>query len=226
MSESSQKTPAEQHIEAIMRELDPDSERYRVLKSARRFKSSWVELGEELHKVSRQHLYRDWGYACFEDYCSREVRIKKATALKLTRAYNYLARQEPQLLRDETRLSVLPDYRTIDLLRQAQLEQQVTGEQYQTLRNSALEQLRSRPTVLKQFREMTATKENPREQRVRHGKAALSAVRRLLGSLEPLTDLARVYAEPLRELHDLLERELRPENTPEQPNADHNIASQ
>ncbi len=226
MPESSQKTPAEQHIEEIMRELDPASVRYRVLNSARRFKSSWVELGEELHKISRQHLYRDWGYACFEEYCSREVRIRKATARKLTRAYDYLARKEPQLLRDEPRLSALPDYRTVDLLRQAQQEQQVTGEQYQALRDTALEQARSHPTVLKQFRQMTAADRDPREQRVLHGKAALSAVKRLLGSLEPLGDLADAYAEPLGELHDLLERELRTASATEQPKGQHNSASQ
>lgn len=208
MTEQSAKTKAEQHIEEIMQQLDPASERYRVLNSARRFKSSWIELGEELLKVNQEHLYRNWGYESFEDYCTREVRIKKPTALKLTRAYNYLAKEEPQLLNRQADLSPLPDYRTVDLLRQARQEEQLSVDQYDALRKTALEQARSHPTVLKQFKEMTAaTDSDPQAERMRYCKSALSATRRLLSNLENLDNLADAYQVPLLELLELLERE-------------------
>lgn len=225
MSDESPKSKAEQHIEEIMQQLDPASERYRVLNSARRFKSSWVELGEELLKVNRENLYRDWGYESFEDYCSREVRIKKPTALKLTRAYNYLTREEPQLLARQSELSPLPDYRTVDLLRQAREEEQLSGDQYTELRKTALEQQRSHPTVLKQFKEMTAASIDPQAERQRHCKTALSATKRLLGSLDELEELAP-YRAPLVELLELLEQAVAEQDSPGDAAGGHDNTSQ
>lgn len=227
MTEQSAKTKAEQHIEEIMQQLDPASERYRVLNSARRFKSSWIELGEELLKVNQEHLYRTWGYESFEDYCTREVRIKKPTALKLTRAYNYLAKEEPQLLSRQAELNPLPDYRTVDLLRQARQEEQLSVDQYDALRKTALEQSRSHPTVLKQFKEMTAaTNSDPQEERMRHCKTAMSATRRLLNSLENLENLADAYQAPLMELLELLERETAEQDLQGNASIEHDNASQ
>lgn len=226
MPEQPPKTKAELHMEEIMQQLDPASERYRVLNSARRFKSSWVELGEELLKVNRGHLYRDWGYESFEDYCAQEVRIKKPTAQKLTRAYNYLAQEEPQLLTRQAELNPLPDYRTVDLLRQAREEEQLSGDQYTALRKAALEQQRSHPTVLKQFKEMTATGVDPQADRQRHCKMALNAAKRLLGSLDELEDLAPAYRPPLLELLDLLEQAATEGNPPQDTCGKHDSASQ
>ena len=79
-----------------MHQLEPGTPRFEVLESARRFKSSWVELGERLIAVNEKKLYREWGYITFEEYCAKEVRIKKPTALKLTRAYRFLEKEEPQ----------------------------------------------------------------------------------------------------------------------------------
>lgn len=227
MPEQSPKTKAEQHIEDIMQHLDPASERYRVLSSARRFKSSWVQLGEELLKVNQEHLYRNWGYESFEDYCTQEVRIKKPTALKLTRAYNYLIKEEPQLLSRQAELNPLPDYRTVDLLRQARQEEQLSGDQYDALRKTALEQARSHPTVLKQFKEMTAaSNSDPQGERMRHCKSALSSTRRLLSSLENLSHLADAYLTPLMELLELLEQEIAAQEPQESTSAAHDNASQ
>jgi hypothetical protein len=227
VTEQAPKTKAEQHIEEIMQQLDPASERYRVLNSARRFKSSWVELGEELLKVNQEQLYRTWGYESFEDYCTREVRIKKPTALKLTQAYNYLAKEEPQLLSRQAELNPLPDYRTVDLLRQARQEEQLSVDQYDALRKTALEQARSHPTVLKQFKEMTAAgNSDPQAERMRHCKSALSATRRLLSSLEHLDHLAGAYQAPLMELLALLEGESAEQDPQGKASIEHDNASQ
>ena len=71
------KSGGERHIEKIMQELEPESERYQVLDTAKRFKSSWVELGEKLLKVSSTARFSEWGYGSFEEYCVQEIRIKK-----------------------------------------------------------------------------------------------------------------------------------------------------
>ena len=127
------KTSGARHIEQLMQQLPPDSERYRVLASARQFKSSWVELGEWLARVSNSNQFSDWGYTTFEDYCTREVRIRRKTAEKLLLAYRFLERKEPGLIERKAG-HPLPDYRSVDLLRQADEERPFSMAEYAELR--------------------------------------------------------------------------------------------
>lgn len=180
----------EKHIEQLMQELQPDSDRYRVLATAKQFKASWAELGERLIQVSQRSLFKDWGYDSFSDYCSREIRIRKATAEKLTLAYRFLERQEPGLLARSEGLQPLPDYRSIDLLRRAHEEGQFEPEQYQALREAVVEDERSLPVVRKQFQEVTRAREEQVTTRLRQARVALSTARRLQTALEPLDDVA------------------------------------
>jgi hypothetical protein len=47
------------------------------LVTAQKFKSSWVELGALLVKVRHEGLWEEWGFAGFEEYCSKELRLKR-----------------------------------------------------------------------------------------------------------------------------------------------------
>jgi hypothetical protein len=76
-----------------------DGFRAEVDDAARRFKASWVELARHLVRVKRKGLYEEWGYATFEAYCARELRIKKATAQKLLASFGFLEKHEPQAVR-------------------------------------------------------------------------------------------------------------------------------
>jgi hypothetical protein len=92
------KTKAEAAIARARDEVEPASFRHEVLSAAQRFKSSWVELGSVLVRVRDEGLFDGWGFASFEAYCAKELRIKKQTALKLTSSYAFLARHEKALL--------------------------------------------------------------------------------------------------------------------------------
>lgn len=188
MSEIKQ-TKAEKYIEQLMQELQPESDRYRVLATAKQFKASWAELGERLVNVNQHSLFRDWGYDSFGDYCSREIRIRKATAEKLTLAYRFLEREEPGVLARKDSLQPLPDYRSIDLLRRAQEEGQFEPEQYQALREAVVEDERSLPVVRKQFQEVTRAKEETITTNLRQARLALNTARRLLTALEPMGEV-------------------------------------
>ncbi len=181
------KTKGELVIEQIMQQLDPASPRYRVLSVARQFKSSWVELGEQLCLVRNAGEYSAWGYNSFDDYCRQEVRIKKDTAIKLTGAYRYLEKEEPEILARSRQMQPIPDYRSIDLLRQAREEQQLNDEQYQQLRDTVIEKERSHPTVAKQFREFSGQNNPPSEEQLL--RQALTTVRRLDSQLQQLPDI-------------------------------------
>jgi hypothetical protein len=180
------KTKGELVIEQIMQQLDPSSPRYKVLTVAHQFKSSWVELGEQLNIVRNAGEYSSWGHGSFEDYCRDEVRIKKDTALKLTGAYRYLEKEEPETLARGRQMEQIPDYRSIDMLRKAQEDHQLSEEQFQLLRDAVIEKERSHPTVAKQFRELTGQNSLTEEQLLRQ---SLATARRLEGQILQLPNL-------------------------------------
>ena len=203
MTPESPKSKGEMIIERLMRELDPASERYRVLDTAKRFKSSWVELGEKLLEVQKGGLFRAWGYESFEDYCSREVRIKKPTAEKLTLAYRFLEKEEPELLARRTELKPLPDFRSVDLLRRAR-EEEFGEDDYSQLRRTVLEEERGHPTVARHFRELASPRDDEAASAL---KSALAAARRLESALQRVPDLPEL-AEQVQELVMVLEAKI------------------
>lgn len=202
------KSKGELVIERIMQELDPASPRYQVLATAKRFKSSWVELGEKLLQIQKAGQFREWGYDSFEDYCSREIRIKKPTAQKLTLAYRYLEKDEPELLVRQTELQPLPDYRSVELLRQAREEKAFSEDEYADLRRAVIDEERSHPTVLKRFREVAASRAEAPADPALPLKSALAAARRLETALRSVPDLAPEIPEEIGALVGLLEERL------------------
>lgn len=213
------KSKAEHHIEQIMQQIEPGSERYHALDSAKRFKSSWVDLGERLAAVRNRGLYRDWGYGDFDEYCSREIRLRKATADKLLLAYHFLEKNEPQLLARKQELRPLPDFRSIDLLRQAQDEKDFPAEDYAELRKAVIEEERSHPSVLKIFKETANEIEPPPADPSLHYRACLQTARRLDIALRSIDDLPAEHATNLTQLLAWLEmrqEQLTEQTTPEE----------
>jgi hypothetical protein len=200
------KSNSERHIETIMEQLEPGSDRYVVLDKAKRFKSSWVELGEKLLQVSSKGRFKEWGYGSFEEYCVQEIRIKRGTAEKLTMAYRFMEKEEPALLEKREDLKPLPDYRSVDLLRKAKEEKGFSDEEYSDLRKSVVEEERSHPTVLKKYKEVAALREevNP----LAPLKASLSAAKRLDSALRGLTAPPAVYLAQIGEMIAHLEDQL------------------
>lgn len=199
------KTKATLVIEKMMQELDPASDRYQVLAVASTFKSSWVALGEKLLHVKRNGLFQQWGYENFEDYCSREVRIKQPTAQKLTLAYSFIEKEEPQLMARPTELKPLPDYRSVELLRQAREEKDFSPEEYANLRRAVVEENRSHPTIRKQFQEISANRGEKSRTQLEHVKTGLSTTRRLAGILEEVVDMPESHYSHLEDLRIWLE---------------------
>jgi hypothetical protein len=200
------KSSSERHIETIMEQLEPGSDRYVVLDKAKQFKSSWVELGEKLLQVSSKGRFKEWGYGSFEEYCVQEIRIKRGTAEKLTMAYRFMEKEEPALLSTREELKPLPDYRSVDLLRKAKEEKGFSEEEYGKLRKSVVEEQRSHPTVAKQYKEVASLREEANPQAP--FKASLSAARRLESALRGLYDPPAQYLAQVGEIIAHLEQEL------------------
>lgn len=128
---------------AMEREIDSipaGSFRAQVLESARRFKASWLDLARHLVRVRGEGLWQEWGYATFEAYCSRELRIKKATAHKLVMSYGFLEKREPQVLQDEEMARKAPSFEVIEVLSRAEERGQLDDEVYREVREKLWEQ--------------------------------------------------------------------------------------
>lgn len=142
-------------IEAQLEQLEPGSERYTVLAAARDFKASWVDLGARLSRVREQEAYTAWGYTSFEAYCRRELRIKSATADKLTRSYSFLRDNEPRALEQREKRE-LPPLDVVDLLSQARERSQLTDKQIASIREEVFApgENPTKTQIVRRFREL------------------------------------------------------------------------
>jgi hypothetical protein len=126
---------------AESREVGASAEfRAQVRESARRFKASWVDLAAHLSRVRDEGLWQEWGFSTFESYCSKELRIKRATAQKLVASYSFLARREPQVLSDRARLQKAPSFEVIEVLSRAEERGQLDDDAYSAVREALWEQ--------------------------------------------------------------------------------------
>jgi hypothetical protein len=133
-------TAAAQKIEEQLEELPEGSTRRRILECARRFKSSWVELGRMLCEVRRDALWRAWGFKSFDAYCAKELFIRKATADKLTASYGFIERHEPSVARSEPAAArPPPSFEVIDVLSRAEAAGRLPENGWRELRDDVLE---------------------------------------------------------------------------------------
>jgi len=183
------KTKAISHIEEKMEKTDQESLRYQTLQSARRFKTSWIELGQYLQTVWRDKHYKSWGYTSFESYCSKEIAIKHSTALKLLRSYYFLEREEPSFLKarlSETEKVVkLPSCDSVDILRLAKDKKGLNEKDYKTLRYKVLDEGEDPKEVRSELKSILESYPgDPSEDEKR--KKQQVTIKRLLGTLKNL----------------------------------------
>jgi hypothetical protein len=127
---------AEQHLTERISHLPPGSFRSAVAQAARRFKSSWVELGKSLVKVRNEALFEEWGYPTFDAYCLSELRIRKATADKLVRSFSFLDKHEPERMQAEDIVEKAPAFEVVEVLAQAEDRGALSAQEYKSVRDS------------------------------------------------------------------------------------------
>lgn len=183
------RTKGIKNIENRMDQTDEGSVRYAVLKSAKDFKTSWIELGRILYSVWKDKLYKDWGYAEFETYVAREIGIRKETALKLLRSYTFLEKEAPMYVtRDysETAQAVaVPTYEAVDVLRSAAASSKLDKTDYATIKKYVLEKGKDAKEVKKDLTLMIKQREELDPEEARE-KRSLATVKRFLGALKAL----------------------------------------
>ena len=177
------------NIEAKMENLDINSLRYHILESAKNFKCSWIELGRSLYSVWKDKMYKEWGYVSFDVYVSREIGIRKQTAMKLLKSYYFLEKEEPQYLKNEYAVSTppahLPSYESVNLLRQAKNNKGLDENDYRDLKKEIFEKGRDAQELKKNLGVIIRSRQelDPEEAEEKKRRTVL---KRLLGQLRLL----------------------------------------
>src|SRR5215211_151283 len=127
---------AEAALADKLRDVSQGSFRHTVLQAARRFKASWVDLGKLLVKVRDEALFTGWGFATFDQYCVKELHIRKATADKLVRSFSFLARHEPKAVAHDEVVQTAPAFEVVEVLAGAEERGQLDAHDYRAIRES------------------------------------------------------------------------------------------
>ena len=183
------KTRSLENIEQKMEDIDRNSLRYQVLQKVKLLKTSWIELGQVLYSVWKDKMYKNWGSATFEAYTSKEIGIKKPTAMKLLRSYYFLEKEEPSYLKEEnaepTKAASIPSYEAVDVLRRAKNKKILDNEDYQSLKNKVFKKGGDVSEVKKDLTALIKERQELEPQEARKKRETV-VVKRLLSTLKTL----------------------------------------
>lgn len=190
-------------IEHKMEGLEEDSLRYKILESAKNFKSSWISLGQSLYSAWKDKLYKEWGYMTFDAYTSKEIGIKKMTAMKLLKSYYFLEKEEPHYLNQDSAPSNVPTYEAVNVLRLAKSKNALDGSDYASLKRDVLEHGKDAREVKKDLTVLMKQREELEPEEARR-KRKEAVIKRLLSALKTLkTDLETSKMLPASTIKDV-----------------------
>jgi hypothetical protein len=131
-----------------------DPERAELLRRARRFKASWVELAEALTAAKKHGTWRGWGYDSFDAYVRTELHLKPETADKLTGSYSFLQRRAPAVLRRDPLREPLPSYESVDFLRRAEDSEDAPRDTVDEIRRRVIDEAAPAPTLARAYNDV------------------------------------------------------------------------
>jgi hypothetical protein len=206
------RTEAEADIERRMAAHASDAERVDVLDRARHFKRSWMELAEGLTRVRNQSAFTRWGFGSYDEYCARELHLRKATADKLTASFGYLADYAPHVLARDGVTEPVPDPETIQTLAKARRDEWVEPRVFESVQAEALSSEVGASSLARRFREIMSQAE-PQEPGARQAESAVKLAHRLADLLAELSEVPATLASDVEEqlgrlIHYLDERVL------------------
>jgi hypothetical protein len=191
-----------------------DPQRVELLKRARRFKRSWMEMAEALLELRVSRAYERWGYADLYAYCADELLIQKRTVEKLTGSYRALARHAPQILEDEDDERAVPSIDAVDYFARAMGEHREDAEKrsyprkvVDDLQKAVFEEAQPLSVLRKQFNDVLFAK-SPAEDELATMQRANSTAHRLSNLLPDIRGLKRDRVAEVAAALDALVRDL------------------
>ena len=145
-------------IDATLRALEEtyadDPERAELVRRARRFKSSWIELAQALTEARKNGRWKTWGFESFEDYARLELHLRQETVDKLTGSYSFLQRRAPAVLSRDGLEAPLPSYQAIDFLRRAEEREDAPEEAVEAIRRKVIDEAVPLMQVARQYKDV------------------------------------------------------------------------
>lgn len=174
---------------ALVVDAGKDALRQKTQDAAKRHKASWIELGQYLFTIHKDKLYKEWGYLVFETYCKKELGIKETTAAKLLKSYSFLEKEEPSLasaehFMEEDAPKAVPHYESVNLLRLAKENKNLTTGDFADLRESVIQHAKEPKEVRAQVKKLLSDREvkDPAEVRRTRRNAAIKRLVTMLSS--------------------------------------------
>jgi hypothetical protein len=199
-------TGAVSRLDARIADLPEGAFRRKVLEGARRFKASWVELARLLAQVRREESWQEWDYASFEDYCAKELFLRRGTAEKLALSYGFLERHEPELARAREVRSA-PPFEVIEVLSRAEAAGRLDRATWGELREGVLDGEAGRAEVNRAIAERFGPAPRPPAPPPEERLARIAgAARRLAEACEGDREVPAALRRAARDLADALER--------------------
>lgn len=194
------KTKALERVEQKMEDVEKGSFRYQVLQSVKKFKTSWLELGQALYAVYKDKLYKDWGYTTFEAYISKEASIHKQTAVKLLKSYYFMEKEEPAYLTkdyaESSGAAAFPSYEAVNLLRLAKNRKDIGEDGYASLKKGIFEKGKEAREARKDLTALIREREelSPEEARKKKSDAVLRRFLSILKSLKKDIEISKMVS--------------------------------
>mgnify|MGYP001047133309 CR=1 FL=1 len=203
------RSKADQAIAERMELLEPGTPRYEALEVARRFKTSWVELGGKLWEVRQRQWFKQWGFGKFDEYCRDELRIKPRTASKLTASYAFLKSEGPSVLKRDGVEKPVPDVQVVDLLRRMKEKEELPDRDFNKIKELAFSEA-SPAEVRREIKEHSPSPPPPPRSTVI--KRLLAQAHRLADELAKATGIPHTIVDRALALVDDLRALVEPNN--------------
>lgn len=156
MLETGVSTKTDREMEDTMLAVAGDPERVDVLNKARHFKRSWLELAEALTSVYERESWVQWSYASFDDYCRKELHLKKGTVAKLLGSFRFLKSHAPRVLERSHAepMASVPSLQAVDFVARAADRGAVDQETMEEIERAAFEEGAEAPLLSRRFKEV------------------------------------------------------------------------
>ncbi|WP_152629983.1 hypothetical protein [Haliangium ochraceum] len=211
MLETAANTKTDREMEDTMLAVADDPERVAILAKARQFKRTWIELAEVLSGAYERETWVQWGFSSFDEYCRKELHLKKATVAKLLGSFRFLATAAPRVLEraHAEPQTPVPSLQAVDFVARATERGAAEPEVLEEIQHAAFEEGADAPLLSRRFKEVAFPVDEAARLDKLNGQLANTA-RRLAGLLaEPDApvphEVAVAVEEALGRLLDALE---------------------
>jgi hypothetical protein len=185
-------TNVDRALAALEEQHSDDPERATMLRLSRRFKTTWIELGEALSHVKKSESWRRWGYESFEVYAKNELKLRGDTVEKLTGSFMFLHKRAPEVLTRDPIETSLPSYMAIDYLRRieekAEADDSIPKAAVEEVRHKILDEGQPMAKVAKLYKDtLFPTTDHQKKEAARKDiKKVATKLRDLLGETDAI----------------------------------------